>query len=164
MLGTSQTGLDRLQSYLREHGVCFAVRHHPLPFSTRHLPTEQHVEQDRVLHTLVVRANGRLVMVVLPARARLAIDRLAAALRAPRVEVVEDEYLGDVLPGCEIGAWHPFGTLYSLPVYVDQRVANKRQIEFRAGTHTLTIALAYAEFARLVQPIVVDVADVPVAA
>ena len=55
-------------------------------------------------------------------------------------------------PDCEVGAIPPFGNLYGVDVYVDQSLADDETIVVRAGTHTDTLSLRYADFARLVEP------------
>ena len=55
----------------------------------------------------------------------------------------------------------PFGNLYGVPVYVDETLAKDEMIVFRAGTHTDTMSVAYADFERLVEPTVADFADLP---
>jgi Ala-tRNA(Pro) deacylase len=60
----------------------------------------------------------------------------------------------EIFPNCDIGAMPPFGNLYGLPVYVDQTLAANDTIVFTAGTHSHTIGIAYADFARLVRPVV----------
>jgi Ala-tRNA(Pro) deacylase len=57
-------------------------------------------------------------------------------------------------PDCDLGAMPPFGNLYGIPVYVDRALADEETIVFNAGTHTDTISCAYADFERLVKPVV----------
>ena len=53
---------------------------------------------------------------------------------------------------------HPFGTLYGMPTLVDREVAKSPEIVFNAGTHTSAVRMMYADYAKLVQPRVLDVA------
>ena len=50
----------------------------------------------------------------------------------------------------------PFGNLYGLDVYVDQSLTEDEEIAFSAGSHTELIRLRYADFARLVEPKVLE--------
>ena len=50
----------------------------------------------------------------------------------------------------------PFGNLYSMKVYVAASLAHETEIAFNAGTHTEIIKMAYADFARLVKPQIID--------
>jgi Ala-tRNA(Pro) deacylase len=57
-----------------------------------------------------------------------------------------------------IGAMPPFGNLYGIPVYVDTSLTDDPEIVFQAGTHTDTIKIRYADYARLVKPQVGQIA------
>jgi Ala-tRNA(Pro) deacylase len=48
-----------------------------------------------------------------------------------------------------------------VPVYVDEALAEDESIVFRAGTHTDTMSVGYADFERLVKATVVELADPP---
>jgi Ala-tRNA(Pro) deacylase len=43
-----------------------------------------------------------------------------------------------------------------MPVFVDRQLAADERIVFQAGRHTDTVEMAYADFARLVHPLVGD--------
>jgi hypothetical protein len=49
----------------------------------------------------------------------------------------------------------PYGNLYGIPVYVDRLLAGEETIVLQARTHTDTISMKYADYARLVRPRVV---------
>ena len=88
-------------------------------------------------------------------------DRLAhaaEALGAREVRLADEAEFADTFADCDLGAMPPFGNLYGLPVYVDATLAEDETIYFQAGTHTDTMSLEYADFARLVQPSVADFA------
>lgn len=54
-----------------------------------------------------------------------------------------------------------FGNLYGVPVYVDEALTEDERVVFRAGTHTGTMSVGYADFQRLVEPTVTKFADSP---
>jgi Ala-tRNA(Pro) deacylase len=47
----------------------------------------------------------------------------------------------------------PFGNLYGMPVYVADSLMEDEEIAFNAGSHTELVKLAYRDFERLVQPV-----------
>jgi Ala-tRNA(Pro) deacylase len=53
----------------------------------------------------------------------------------------------------------PFGNLYGLAVWVDRELTKDEHIVFNGGTHTETVRMRYADFARLVQPQVAALAE-----
>ena len=69
--------------------------------------------------------------------------------------------MGEFFPDCELGAMPPFGNLYGVRVFADSSLAREREIAFNAGSHLELVQLAYIDFARLVQPIVIDFATGP---
>jgi Ala-tRNA(Pro) deacylase len=149
---------DRLQAYLRAHGVCFSLRHHPRAYTAQEIASSEHIHGDQVAKPVIVFGDGRMVMLVLAASQRVQLSKVAPAIGAREVHFAEEPALATVFTDCELGALPPFGNLYGLDVYVDRRLAEDDQIEFRAGTHTETMRIAFAEFARLVQPTIVDIA------
>jgi Ala-tRNA(Pro) deacylase len=112
---------------------------------------------------VMVVADGKLAMLVLPASRRVDEERAAAALDANEVRLASEEELASTFPDAEVGAMPPFGNLYGIPVYVDDELAEDETITFQAGMHTWTIALKYADFERLVGPTVADLALHPLA-
>lgn len=154
----TQTAKDRLQAYLRENGVCFTLRHHPPACSAQAVAASEHIAGELLAKPVVVVANGRTILLVLPASHVVQMSKLAAALGASDVHFASEQDLGHIFFDCEVGALPPFGNLYGLEVYVDRTIVEDEHIEFRAGTHTDTIGIAYSAFARLVQPRIIDAA------
>jgi Ala-tRNA(Pro) deacylase len=148
---------DRLQAYLREHGVCFTLRHHPLAFSAHEVAEAEHIPDERLAKAVVLVANREPVLVVLPAAYQVHLGKLSVALHAREVHLADEQLVARLFDDCEVGAIPLFGNLYGLEVLVDRTLAAHEHLEFRAGTHTETIGMAYADFARLTQPTVIDI-------
>jgi Ala-tRNA(Pro) deacylase len=102
--------------------------------------------------TLVLKFDGQLALVVLPASERVDLHRIREAIGAKRVELASEAEFGSRFPGCELGAMPPFGNLYGMDTWVTESLTRDREIAFNAGTHTEVIRMAYADFARLAAP------------
>jgi Ala-tRNA(Pro) deacylase len=50
------------------------------------------------------------------------------------VRLATEAEFSSLFPDCEPGAMPPFGSLYNLPVYVDESLAADEAIVFNAGT------------------------------
>lgn len=150
---------ERLEAYLREHQVAFHEQHHITAYTAQALAAAEHVPGKMVAKVVMVLADGKQVMLVLPAPARVNFLKAAAALGASNVRLAHEEEFAATFPDCEVGAMPPFGNLYGVPVYVDKALAEDETIIFPAGTHTETMSVRYADFARLVQPTVADLAS-----
>lgn len=149
---------DELEAYLCAQRVPFQVQHHPQAFTAQHLAAVEHVPGRLVAKVVVVYADGRPVMLALPAHCRVSLPKAGQALTSRTVRLAEEHELRDLFPDCEVGAMPPFGNMYDLPVYVDQTLAEDEVIVCNAGTHTETISLRFADFQRLVNPAIADFA------
>jgi Ala-tRNA(Pro) deacylase len=152
---------QRLQGYLREHKVPFEAQHHPRTVSAQEVAATEHVPGKMFAKTVMALADEEIVMLVLPAPYHVNPEKAAEALGIKDFRLASEEQFEDAFPDCEVGAMPPFGNLYDVPVYVDEALAEDERIVFRAGTHTDTMSVGYADFERLVEPTVVEFADPP---
>jgi Ala-tRNA(Pro) deacylase len=150
---------DRLEAYLRDNRVAFQTQHHPLAYTSQEVAASEHVPGRLVVKVVIVDADGKQIMLALPATHRVNLDKVSRVLGAEHVRLAEEREFEATFPDCELGAMSPFGNLYNVPVYVDHHLTDEDTIICEAGTHTETISLAYADFARLAQPTVADFAE-----
>ncbi|MDR7482299.1 MAG: YbaK/EbsC family protein [Armatimonadota bacterium] len=147
---------ERLERMLVEAGVPFRVQPHPLAYTAQEVAAATGMSGYDVAKVVMARVDERLIMLVLPAVYRVDLVRLKEQLRAASVRLAEESEFAYIFPDCEVGAMPPFGQLYGVPVYVDSTLTVDREIMFNAGTHRETIIIAYQDYARLVQPQVLD--------
>ena len=148
---------ERLESYLRENGVAFRVDWHPLAYTAQEVAAAEHVSGYLVAKPVMVRCGEEIVMAVVAAPHRLDLAKLQQVVGKP-CRLAEESEFAPLFPDCEVGAHPPFGNLYGVRVYVDRRVAEDPEIVFRCGSHRETMRVKYADFHRLVQPVVADLA------
>lgn len=134
----------------------FQVQHHPLAYTAQAVAASEHIPGKMMTKVIMAYADGRLVMLALPAPRRVDVAKSAAALGAKEVRLAQEQEFAATFPDCQVGAMPPFGNLYNVPVYVDEVLTDDDTIVFRAGTHTDTISLKYTDFDRLVKPTVAD--------
>lgn len=155
---------DKLEAYLRESKVPFEVHHHPLAYTAQSVAESEHVPGKMVCKVVVALADGKMVMLALPAPYRVDLGKAAEALAAKDLRLAHEDEFAATFPDCDVGAMPPFGQMYNVPVYVDKTLTEDDRIMFQACTHTDTIAMAYADYERLAKPRVVDIAFRPAAA
>ena len=73
-------GRERLEAYLREQGVRFEVIPHPEAYTAQEVAAAEHVPGRQFAKVVIAEADGKHVMLVLPASARVDLVRLRAAL------------------------------------------------------------------------------------
>lgn len=148
----------KIGEYLKANGVEFTTHEHPPAYTAQEVAAEEHVSGKIMAKTVIAHAGDEHVMCVLPASCKLDMKKVAKALKAKRVRLSDESEMAELFPDVEVGAEPPFGNLYSLQTFVDENLARDEEIVFRAGTHRHAIRMAYADYARLVQPTVADLA------
>ncbi len=152
---------EELEAYLRESKAPFQVQHHALAYTAQEVAAAEHIPGRMLAKVVMVLGDGKLAMFVLPAPARVDLERVAAVLGVKEARLANEEQFADRFPGCEVGAMPPFGNLYDLPVYADKSLAEDETIVFEAGTHTDTMSMKYADYERLAQPTAAEFACYP---
>ena len=144
--------LTKLREFLDQKKVAYEIVSHRQAFTAQEIAAVEHVPGKQLAKVVMLRSGKDFLMAVLPAPHRVDLDSAKAVMgKADLALATEQEFKG-LFPQCEPGAMPPFGNLYGLPVYVDRALTEDEEIVFNAGTHTQTVKMKYADFARLVQP------------
>jgi len=142
---------DRLVALLAEHEVKFEILEHEPVFTSQQAAEVRGTSLSSGAKALVCKADKQFVMFVLPADRRLDSKQVRRQLGARSLRFASREEVLD-LTGLTPGSIPPFGSLFSLPTYCDQHLADEPVINFNAGDHARSISLPFAEFQRLEQP------------
>ena len=151
--------VKRLREYLDSHGVRYVVLSHSPAYTAQEIARAAHVPGQEMTKTVMVRLDGELVMIAMPAPSKVRFDLLREASGAEQVELARERDFASLFPGCELGAMPPFGNLYEVPVIVDDALTQDEEICFNAGTHTELIRMSYADFDALVKPTVMHLSE-----
>lgn len=143
---------ERLEVYLREHQVPFQVQQHARVFNAQKIAESEHIPGKMVAKTVIVLADNKMILLILPASYRVDLNKVQAVLGAKEIRLAHEAEFAATFPDCEVGSMPPFGNLYGIPVYVEKSLADQETMVFPVGTHTDTMSLKYADFERLVQP------------
>jgi Ala-tRNA(Pro) deacylase len=118
----------------------------------------EHITGEDVAKVVILDADGRPVMAVLPATCAVDMEKAKEALGVGTVTLADEDEIRDLFPDCEVGAMPPFGAEYDLNTYVDERLAEEEEILIPAGTHEDSVLLAWEDYQRLARPQVADIA------
>ena len=149
---------EKLEKYFHDNGVGFQAMTHPTAYTAQDVAAAQRVKGKQVAKVVIVLADATAVMLVMPASYRIDFAKLKMALNAKDARLAKEEEFSNLFPDCDTGAMPPFGTLYSVPVYVDRSLTEDPEIVFQAGSHRDTMKITYQDYARLAQPVVADFA------
>lgn len=150
----------RLKDFLDRHEVPYVSITHSPAYTAQGIAHMAHIPGGEMAKTVVIKADGRLVLAVLPASRRVDLAVFREAIGAEAVELATERDFMETFSGCELGAMPPFGILWDVPVFVSQDLAEHDVIAFNAGTHTELVQMRYVDFQRVAQPTVVSLGHV----
>jgi Ala-tRNA(Pro) deacylase len=111
-----------------------------------------------VAKTLVLRAPGGHVRVVIPASERIDMRKARDYVEGGKsIHLASEDELAREYPEFELGAVPPFGGAPGDRVLVDARVTDQHSIVLEAGSHDQSIRLETADLLRLTQAEIVDI-------
>lgn len=147
----------RLELFLRNNRISFSVLPHRRTETALGTAVEDQVPAVLFAKVVMVKAEGRDVMIVLPAPYNLDLLKLENALNTEDIKVDHEHDFETLFPDCEPGAMPPFGLLYGLPCYIDFRMLRGDRIYFNGGDHEESVGIATEDFLRSAKVTVVDV-------
>ncbi len=148
----------RLMEFLDKGKVQYEMHEHTPVFTAQGLAAVEHERGRYVAKPVIVKADDRYMMCVLPAPRKISLDKLKGQIKAESVVLAAEDEIGKLFDDCDLGAEPPFGNLYDLPTVMDKSLDADDHIVFQAGTHDKAIRMTMADYRKLVQPKVLDIA------
>jgi len=144
--------LAKIKQYLDQNNVPYQVILHEEVYTAQELAQALHVPGKELVKVIILRADDRYCMAILPSIRKIDLSALQTQLHAAALSIATEQELKALFPETEIGAMPPFGHLSSMEVWVDVILTTDEYITFNAGTHYEAIRMHYADFERLTQP------------
>jgi Ala-tRNA(Pro) deacylase len=142
---------DRVESLLKQHGIVFQVLRHEPVYTSEEAARVRGTPLKSGAKALICKGEDAMVMFVLPADRKLDSQAVRRGrgwrkLRfASREEVLQ-------LTGLVPGSIPPFGSLFGLPTYCDERLGENEVINFNAGDHGISVSMRYADYLQVEKP------------
>jgi len=145
--------VQTLKNFLDEKNVKYVTIQHSSAFTAQEIAASAHIPGKELAKTVIIKVNGKMGMAVLPASYKVSFEQLKNALNAEEVRLAYEQEFMDKFPDCDVGAMPPFGNLYGMDVYVAESLAEDEEIAFSACSHTELIKMKFADYKKLVNPI-----------
>src|SRR6476620_6561296 len=145
------TVFERLSQMLRGKNVDFEVLRHAPVFTSEEAAAVRGTPLASGAKALICKADEQFVVIVLPADRRLAskLVRKETGVKSLRFASREEvEQLTTLAPG----SIPPFGSLFGLPTWCDERLSEHPRINFNAGDHAISISMTYEDYIKAEQP------------
>ncbi len=139
-----------LQQYLADQKIAYEVITHRPTISSAMTAEASHVSGDCIAKAVVVKAEDRFIMAVLPASHHLKLGDLSSVLSRAVHLATEDE-ASKLFPDCSFGAVPALGPAYGVDMVVDDSLAEQPEVYFEGGDHTSLVQVSAEEFFWLTQ-------------
>lgn len=149
--------VKKVKDFLDNNNIKYVVISHSPAYTALQVAASAHISGNELAKTIMVKLDGRLTMIVLPASYKIDFGQLIEITGVKKAELAEEEEFSSIFPNCEVGAIPPFGNLYKLEVFVAESLTTQKEISFAAGSHSELLKMSYADYANLVNPIVLKI-------
>ena len=149
--------LAELKALLDQAKVSYEIYNHRSTFTAQQTAESLHDSGKEMAKVVMLEVDGAFVMAVVPGDGLVDLRKAALALGAREiVRIAAEHEFAQLFPGCEVGAMPPFGELFGLPLVIDTRVDEQKEIYFNGGNHRQTVRLAYRDYKKLARPMIAD--------
>jgi prolyl-tRNA editing enzyme YbaK/EbsC (Cys-tRNA(Pro) deacylase) len=94
---------DKIQSYLEENVVSYRHKIHPVAYTSQEIAAADHIPGRELAKTVVLTADGRLVMAVLPADHVINMQALKKGIGSKSIALAPERQFIRHFPSCQAG-------------------------------------------------------------
>lgn len=138
----------KVKNYLDKNKVKYEVLAHKCVYTAYDLANTTKKKLSEIAKTLVVKADAKYILVVVPAHYRLDLAKLKKVLNAKKVEIAKENVMKKVFK-VKPGAMTPFGAFHKTEVVVDKALAKTKEALFSAGSFTDSLRMKVKDFVAL---------------
>ncbi len=136
---------------LESHKIPFEIIEHEPVFTSDQAATVRGITADAGAKSLLLNADGKFVLCILPGSARLDSKKVKKLLGAKNLRFAKPEEVLAVM-GCEVGSCYPFGNLLGITTFVDPSLSKHEIISFSTGVHTKSIKMQWKDYEKITKP------------
>lgn len=145
MDGSDSNVFIRLVASLTEAGISFSQTHHAPVYTSQEAAEVRGTDPHSGAKALIVKPGTEFALTVMPADLSLHSNAFRKLMRCGRLRFATKEEVF-AMTGLTPGSIPPFGSLFSLPTFCDERLAENELINFNAGSHTDSIQMRYEDY------------------
>lgn len=151
----------RIREFLDGNHTRYVVLTHSPAYTAQEVAASIHIPGRSLAKVVVLNADGRLVLAVVPATKDVNMTRMQELIGTLDVRLADEPEFANRFQGCKLGAMPPFGDLFGTDTYLDLSLSQSPFIAFNAGTHTDVIIMEFGEYRRLAKPNMARIAIEP---
>lgn len=146
--------LHRCQKLLKQNGIHYAHSIHAPAYTACDVAAAECMPAHELAKVVVYSGDNGFGMLVLPADYSVNFEEVRRLLGLREIRLAAEAELIELFPDCEAGAMPPFGSMFNMPVLLDETLAATRFMAFTAGTHQDVLRMSASDYHALVNPLV----------
>lgn len=143
----------QISGFLKKSGVKFQIIDVKPDYSQDKVSALTRTQASQEAKSLVVMGDDKALLVVVGRLETADLSKLKEELGFKNIRMATSEEVKKNT-NTDIGAVSPFGNLTGLPVYLDSKLGQEKEIAFSGGLHTKIIVMPFNDFSKIVNPIV----------
>lgn len=140
--------------YLDKKHIDYDMTEHHTALTAHDLAIEEHVSEQEVAKSIVIKGDGVFYLCVLPGCYRVDLKSLKRLMNFKSIRLATEDELLELFPDCDLGAEPAIGSMYGLPTLMDERLEEDDNIVFQGGTHEKAIWMSLEDFKIIADPTV----------
>jgi len=145
------TVYDRIVNLIEKNKISHKIFSHKPARTSKEASCERKTPIEEGAKALIMIADNKPVMFVLPAHLKADTKIIKKSVKIKNLRMATPEEVKKVT-GVEIGAVPPFGSLFNIETFVDDKMENDGKISFSAGRHDRSIEIKSRDFIFLSVP------------
>ena len=145
--------------YLDKSKFSFAQIEHDKVYTAKGLAAKLHCSQDSLVKNILVRMDGELAMVLLPASEKIDVQALRAETNIHNLKLLSEREIEEEFPDYDLGEIPPFANLLNCKIYLSDHLLRSETLYFNVGTYTDAIACKTKDYIQLEHPKIVNFSE-----
>ncbi len=138
----------KVLDYLEKQGVKIKKIAHKKVYTTMDLASTLKEKLNKVGKTLLVKADDKYYMVLVPGHYYLDLDKIKKALKVKKAVLADEAYIKkmlDMVPG----ALHPFSGISKVELLLDKGLLKAQEAVIRAGSFTESLRMKVRDLSKM---------------
>jgi len=142
----------KVLNFLEKSKIKFEIIEHKKVFTAFDKSQTLKVPQKIVGKTLVLKADKKLILALIPANKKLDLRKLKKF--GKKIELAKESLIKKKLKGVKVGAVPPFGILWGLPTIVDSSFKKQKEIILNSGDWNFSIKISPKNLEKLIPDLI----------
>lgn len=135
-------------NYLEKQGAKFKKVVHKKVYTTMDLAATLKEKLNKVGKTLLVKADDKYYMILVPGHYYLDLNKVKKVLKAKKAILADEKYIKKML-NMVPGALHPFSGISKVELFVDKALLRAEEAVIRAGSFTESLRMKMKDLSKM---------------